>query len=639
MSDTPGTGDGRHRDDETRRVNQPHDAADLDATRPIPSASSSGDNGRPRLGDRYELLGSLGQGGMADVQRARDLQLDREVAIKILHARYANDPEFLRRFQREARAAANLNHPSIVGVYDAGESDHRPYIVMELVEGRSLKDVLRHERLSPDAALQIISDAATALHYAHERGLIHRDVKPANIMLSDSGTVKVTDFGIARAVGAETVTQTAAVFGTAAYMAPEQARSDPVDRRTDVYALGCVLYELLADRPPFTADSPVALAHKHISEMPPPPSTFADNVSGDLDAITLKAMAKDPADRYQTARDLSTDLGRARTGQAVTAPVAAAWAAPPQTIGPPPEPTLVTGAAPEYDYDYSEEEAPRGSRWWAYTLLALAVIAAVVLIGWFLSTLVMETEPELVAVPNVVNQPLEEARRLLEAQGLDSDVAGRETSLEVPLDAVISTDPPVGDQVEIGTEVGLIISDGKPTTTVPELEGRPEEEARSVLQEAQLSVGDRTTETSDDVPEGSVIRSNPSSGTEVDVDSLVDLVISSGTGAIPMPDVREFPESRAIEELETACDTEEPPCLRVTVSRQYDPEIQEGIVIEQNPEPDTQVQPGSGVVIVVSRGPEPVPTTEPPPPPAPTEPEPEPPEETEEPSPSPEPTV
>jgi eukaryotic-like serine/threonine-protein kinase len=581
--------------------------------------------GARRLAGRYELRGTLGQGGMADVQRARDLQLDRDVAIKILHARYADDVEFLGRFQREARAAANLNHPNIVAVYDYGEDDGRPYIVMELVEGRSLKDVIRSERVTPEAAIDLIGDTAMALHYAHERGLVHRDVKPANILFSNSGTVKVTDFGIARAVGAETVTQTAAVFGTAAYMAPEQARSEEVDRRTDVYALGCVLYELLSGRQPFSADSPVALAHKHISEMPAPPSSIDPEISGDLDSIVMKAMAKNPDQRYQTASELGADLRRAREG----APVAAAsWAASTQMLGAQPEPTRVTEPAYDYEPGYDYERQPRRlRRGLGYAALTVAVVAAVVLIGWLLSTLVSQQTPELVAVPDVSGLTGPEATAILDENGLEPREGDERASSEFEEGQVIETDPPAGQEVEEGSVVTYFTSTGPEQVAVPEVVGLAEDDARAALGEAGLEVGERSEETSEDVEEGAVIRSSPAVGAEVDVGTAVDLVISTGTDAFAMPDVVELPRNRAVRELENACD--DPPCLSVQVSEEFSDDVAEGLVMSQSPEAGTEVQPGSSVVIVVSQGPEPVPTTEPPPPP--TE------EPTAEPSPEPSP--
>jgi serine/threonine-protein kinase len=632
-------GDHGDQDDHGDHGDGPRQPSDSDERQPFEAAPARrSSDSRRRLANRYELLGSLGRGGMADVQRARDRELDREVAVKILHARYAHDPEFLSRFQREARSAANLNHPHIVAVYDTGEDDHRPYIVMELVEGRSLKEVLQQERVTPEAALHIVGDASLALHYAHERGLVHRDVKPANILISDSGSVKVTDFGIARAVDAETVTQTAAVFGTAAYMAPEQARSEDVDRRTDVYALGCVLYELLAGRAPFSADSPVALAHKHISEMPPPPSSYAPSVTDDLDAIALKALAKEPADRYQTARELNADLQRALEGHPVTATVPAVSSEPTRAAEVSPDRTRVAPAArsePDYAYEYEDEREPRrAGRGVAYALLVLAVIGAVVLIGWYLSTFVNETGPAMVTVPDLTEQTESAARAQLEELGLRAVLGEREFNPDIARDLVIDTDPEQGMRVEEDTQVILTLSDGPEQTTVPEIEGLTEDEARELLRDEGLTPGERSTQSSDDVDEGRVIRSVPGPGSQVDVDSVVDLVISTGGNDIAMPDVVGVSEARAIRELESSCETDNPPCLTVSVSRQFDADVPQGVVISQSPEADTPVEPGSSVVIVVSRGPEEVPTTEPPEP----TPTPAPPEPTPEPTPTPTPT-
>lgn len=600
-----------------------------------------------RLADRYELLGSIGQGGMADVQRAHDSQLDREVAIKILHARYANDPEFLARFQREARSAANLNHPHIVSVYDAGESDHRPYIVMELVDGQSLRDLLRSQRVNTDVALRIMSDAALALDYAHDRGLVHRDVKPANILLSEGGTVKVTDFGIARAVGAETVTQTAAVFGTAAYMAPEQARSEEVDRRTDVYALGCVLYELLAGRAPFSADNPVSLAHKHIFEIPTPPSGFTggalqgkqDDLAQDLDAITLKAMAKEPDDRYQTARELHADLQRALHGSTVTAPIAASWSAPTEVVSRAGGETQVAPAQPVRESTHGEEPEERRSRALAYTLLAVAVLAAVGLIGWWLSTLVDEPAVEQVTIPDVSGQSVEAARAILEELQLDVRVGNAEASDTIAESLVVRTDPEASQVVAEDSRVMLITSSGPKQTQVPDIDGQPEADAERLLEDAQLLPGNRTEEANDEVEEGNVIRSIPAQGQTVDVGTTVNLVISTGSDAVAIPDVVGVSRARATEDLEGACEADDGQCFRVTVSEQFDASVPEGIVISQNPPAGEERRPGSGVVIVVSLGPEEIPTTEPPPPPPPEPTEPPTPTPTPQPQPSPQPTA
>jgi eukaryotic-like serine/threonine-protein kinase len=326
---------------------------------------------------------------MADVELAHDTQLDRQVAVKILHARYAGDPSFVARFRREAQAAASLNHPNVVAVYDTGEADGRPFIVMEFVQGRSLKEILQHEGVLPERAAEIAGDAALALHYANQRGLVHRDIKPGNIMVDTEGQVKVADFGIARAVNAETVTQTAAVFGTAAYVAPEQAQGAAVDGRTDIYALGCVLYEMLTGRQPFEADSAVGLAYQHVSTNPVPPSQVNPEVPPALEAVVLRAMAKNPDDRYADGREMNADLQRAVAGLPVAAPSVIAYeqttALDRTMIAPPTYP-----AEEYYEEEQYYEEPPRG-RGALYALLALLVLAILVVAGLLIASLLGRT--------------------------------------------------------------------------------------------------------------------------------------------------------------------------------------------------------------------------------------------------------
>src|SRR6186713_2347507 len=282
----------------------------------------------PRLlSDRYELGEILGFGGMSEVHIARDVRLHRDVAVKVLRADLARDPSFYLRFRREAQNAASLNHPAIVAVYDTGEErgssgETLPYIVMEFVNGRTLKEVLAHEgRLQPRRALEITSEICAALEFSHRHGIIHRDIKPGNVMLTQTGQVKVMDFGIARALasGASTMTQTSAVIGTAQYLSPEQARGESVDARSDVYATGCVLYELLAGQPPFIGDSPVSVAYQHVREDARPPSDINREVPPEVDAIVLKALAKNPLNRYQSSQEMRADALRAVSGRPVLA--------------------------------------------------------------------------------------------------------------------------------------------------------------------------------------------------------------------------------------------------------------------------------------------------------------------------------
>ncbi|MGH8966372.1 MAG: Stk1 family PASTA domain-containing Ser/Thr kinase, partial [Actinomycetes bacterium] len=283
----------------------------------------------PRLlSNRYELGEVLGYGGMSEVHKGRDVRLGRDVAVKVLRADLARDPQFQERFRREAQNAAALNHPAIVAVYDTGETrtEHGPlpYIVMEYVDGRTLRDIVKTEGPLPgQRAMEIMADVSAALDFSHRHGIIHRDVKPANVMITRTGAVKVMDFGIARAIhdGQAAVTQTAAVIGTAQYLSPEQARGEQVDARSDVYAAGCVLYELITGDPPFTGDSPVAVAYQHVREDPTPPSHQNPEVSAAMDAVVLKAMSKNPANRYQSAAEMRTDLVRVLSGQRQLAPM------------------------------------------------------------------------------------------------------------------------------------------------------------------------------------------------------------------------------------------------------------------------------------------------------------------------------
>ena len=432
---------------------------------------------QPRLlGGRYELDGIVGRGGMAEVFRARDIRLDRIVAVKTLREDLARDATFQARFRREAQSAASLNHPSIVAVYDTGEDNegpsHVPYIVMEYVDGRTLRDLLRDDRrLLPERALEITDGVLRALDYSHRNGIVHRDIKPGNVMLTRTGEVKVMDFGIARAVSdaQATMTQTAQVIGTAQYLSPEQARGERVDARSDLYSTGCLLYELLTGRPPFLGDSPVAIAYQHVRENPVPPSQLDPDIPAWADSIVLRAMAKDPADRYQSAADMRTDIQRALSGVPVAAPRTMGYAATQRMGGGATMAAGPTRAIPGYEYgpeegDYTEGGGGPRRRtwlWWALgALLVLAVLGGVAYAFFGGSG--------GVAVPQVSGLPVQQATTQVTKAGLTPKEIDVPNST-VQKGIVISTDPANGSLVARGTTVTLKVSSGAPKVKVPDV--------------------------------------------------------------------------------------------------------------------------------------------------------------------------
>ena len=486
------------------------------------------------LGERYEIGGVLGRGGMAEVHRGRDLRLGREVAVKVLRSDLARDPSFQVRFRREAQAAASLNHPAIVAVYDTGEdrssSGATPYIVMEYVEGETLRDVLRREGvLSPERAMNFAADICAALDFSHRNGIVHRDVKPGNVMVTPQGTVKVMDFGIARAVSdsAATMTSTAAVIGTAQYLSPEQARGESVDARSDVYSVGCLLYELVTGAPPFTGDSPVSVAYQHVREDPKLPSSVNPAIPPDLDAILLKALSKNPANRYQSAAEMRNDLLRALAGQRVEATPVMGDA----------EKTAIIGTPPGGYGDWDDEDDGAGKR--RRNRIIAAVIAGVLILGGVIAVALLvnagddqpaaEPTATQVPVPNVTGQDQATATRNLEAAGLTvGTVDSRVTSDPSQIDTVLGTDPSNGTQVDPGTTVTLQVSDGD--AAVPDVTGQQQAAATQKLRGAGFTnVTPEQVESQQ--PEGTVVATDPSHGEQASADDLITLQVSSGPSA------------------------------------------------------------------------------------------------------------
>jgi eukaryotic-like serine/threonine-protein kinase len=481
------------------------------------------------LGGRYRLGAVIGHGGMAEVHRGRDVRLGRDVAIKLLRPELARDPSFQGRFRREAQSAASLNHPAIVAVYDTGEDQGdgggvTPYIVMEFVEGRTLRDVLAAEgRLLPQRAMEITAQICAALEQAHRAGIVHRDIKPGNVMLTPAGEVKVMDFGIARAVtgSAATMTQTASVIGTAHYLSPEQARGEHVDARSDLYSTGCLLYELVTGAPPFSGDTPVAVAYQHVREDPIPPSGVEPEVPPAIDAIVLKAMAKNPANRYQTAAQMRADLERALAGQPVeAAPVLAEDST---TILPPPATTVLL-----------RQQQRRPGRVLAYIGLGVAAVL-VFLVALLLAGNLLKSGGGEVNTPSVIGLSVGDARALLAAKGLRAGkvLESFDNSGKYAVGEVMSQDPQPDILLSKGQSVDLVVSKGIEMVIVPDqLVGLTQAEAKRAIVAAKLKVGSVVAQNSNQPP-GQVLAVNPASGTQVPIGTAVQLTVSNGKVAVP----------------------------------------------------------------------------------------------------------
>jgi eukaryotic-like serine/threonine-protein kinase len=487
---------------------------------------TNGDLSGRTLGGRYRVEGELGRGGMAKVYRGTDSVLGRPVAVKVLSAQYAEDANFVTRFRREAQAAARLNHPNLVQVYDTGSDDGIHYIVMEYVEAKTLADYLAGGgRIMPDRAVELAEAVCDALDVAHAQGVIHRDVKPANIMVTRDGRVKVTDFGIARVMTNETVEQTAAVLGTASYLSPEQAQGGAIDQRSDLYSLGCVLYEMLTGRPPFTADSPVAVASKHVLEQPIPPSRSNPDVSPQLDAVVMRALAKNPDNRYQSASEMREDLERARQGLPVMAtpllPDAPGTTQVIHRADPQPTSVLAPGAA----------TAPTGpprdrTPGWLVALIVFLILAVLGAVLWLFASNVLSsnnTGTTQVRVPDVTGFTETAAVNRLKEAGLNA-VPRTKISDRSP-GTVLSQDPTGGKSVKKGSDVTIVVAKAPKQVQVPDIVGQTVDEARSTLG-SDLSLGHVGQQESDRT-EGTILSQNPPAGSTVDKGTPIDVVVAS----------------------------------------------------------------------------------------------------------------
>jgi serine/threonine-protein kinase len=493
------------------------------------------------LSDRYELGEILGFGGMSEVHLARDVRLHRDVAVKVLRADLARDPSFYLRFRREAQNAAALNHPAIVAVYDTGEAETAtgplPYIVMEYVDGVTLRDIVHNDGpIEPRRAIEIIADACQALNFSHQHGIIHRDVKPANIMMSKAGAVKVMDFGIARALhdGGVSVTQTAAVIGTAQYLSPEQARGETVDARSDVYSLGCVLYEVLTGEPPFVGDSPVAVAYQHVREDPVPPSERNPDLSPDLDAVVLKALAKNPDNRYQTAADMRTDLIRVHSGEVPEAPrvftdaerTSLLSAAPFSNRNQPTE--HIPTHQPRY---VPKERNPAIGRWFAVVaVLAVLTVVVTVLLNF------VGGNPRDVQIPDLQGQKRDDAVVSLQNLGFKTTI-NQQTDSTIQPGEVISTDPPANTAAARDDEITINVSVGPEQREVPDVSKLIPAEAERKLKEAGFDKVTQVLGTSSPEDKGRVTATLPPANSTSAITNVIQMVVGSGPSTKQIPDV------------------------------------------------------------------------------------------------------
>jgi eukaryotic-like serine/threonine-protein kinase len=575
------------------------------------------------VGGRYELGELLGRGGMAEVRRAVDQRLGRSVAVKQLRADLAMDPTFQARFRREAQSAAGLNHPTIVAVYDTGEEIDPltgvsiPYIVMELVEGPTLRDVLREGRkILPERAMELTQGILDALSYSHKAGIVHRDIKPANVMLTPNGGVKVMDFGIARAVAdtSATMTQTAAVIGTAQYLSPEQARGETVDARSDLYSAGCVLYELLLGRPPFVGDSPVSVAYQHVREAPTPPSQLDPEIAPEIDAVVLKALAKDPADRYQSAGEMKADITRLLSGQQTTAqqttavvPMAAgamaanAYDTPTHVAGPP---TMIPPE--ELGEEEYEEEEPRKSRVGLAILIGALIVLALGLGGWALYRVFNPATPtvEKVEVPNVLTYTEQQARDQLTSRNLQVEVK-TENGDEETKGTIIAQDPVANTEVDVGSTVIITLNQGPETGTIPDgLVGQDVKDVEAALEDLKFTNVQKSKAKSEDpdTKPGEVISISPKEGSTVPLDSKV--TIRYATGKSDVPDFEGLTRGAAIRQARDAGFGE-------PVFSQRESSQPAGTVIAQSPDAGASVDRDTTIrlTLATSPPPEPPPTT------------------------------
>ena len=584
-----------------------------------------------RLAGRYEVRSLIGRGGMAEVHLGFDTRLSRVVAIKILRRDLAQDSIFQARFRREAQSAASLNHPNIVAVYDTGEeiiedavgrSIAVPYIVMEYVEGHTVKDLISDGTAVPiNEAVEIVSGVLSALDYSHANHLVHRDIKPGNIMLTSDGKIKVMDFGIARALtdSQATMTQTNAVVGTAQYLSPEQARGETVDARSDLYSTGVVLFELLTGRPPFKGDSAVAVAYQHVEQIPPTPSSILSDIPDSLDRVVLKALAKNREDRYPSAAAMLSDLQRVSRGLDVAAPPADSWATEvlptsgmggAQTAATTPMSAVAprgggqamaatsTSLPPVAERADAAEEASKARKRRTVIIASVVAIALLLIAGSVWALTRRAAAPETVAVPTVVGLSQANAKAQIEAAGFVWELNSEKVASDsVEEGSVASTDPAGGTQAEKGSTVRVTISSGPDSVVLPDnLVGMTPEDARKAIEALGLKWElDSSKVASDTVAEGKVAQTNPSPGSKVKAGQTIRVYLSSGSDEVEVPDLSGMSQDQARSALKAVG-------LELGNVTSVDSEKDKDRIVAQDPATGTKVKKGTTIGVSVSNG-------------------------------------
>ncbi len=553
--------------------------------------------------DRYEVVRKLGSGGFADVFLANDRLLGRQVALKVLSTRYAHDEQFVERFRREASSAAGLNHPNIVQIYDRGEAEGTYYIAMEYLEGRTLKEIIvKYAPLSTELLVSVAVQILEALRFAHRRDVIHRDIKPQNIMIDNDGRVKVTDFGIARAGSGSTMTEAGSILGTAHYFSPEQAQGQPVEAASDLYSLGIVMYEMATGHLPFDGDNPVSIAMKHVHDMPAAPRTLNPALPENLDTVIVRSLGKRPVDRYLTAQAMLEDLRRVQEGQPVTAPAGfteeatrvmapAAFAAGAAGAA---QPTVVRRRedmpAPLIESD-DHPGRPRAVWPWVLVIiliLALAGAAYVILTNW--ST----AEADMRTVPSIVGLSEADAQAKVEEAGFKYEKEGVQPSADVAQGNVARQDPEQNTKLEKGKTISYWISSGEGKVEVPDVTQMDQTKAAAALAKLGLEVTTKP-EVNTEVDAGTVLRQNPEAGKKVDAGTTVTLTIAAASNTVKVPYLIGMMKDNATTSLQS---------MNLTpVVQEVDSEEPGGTVVDQDPKSGAELQPGDKVTVYVSNAP------------------------------------